>query len=184
VVSAIERVLDEGSLSLEIIINNKTLNNGLNVIQLETAVGAAMKSFEGGIGINVPRSRFLPVKKTSDLLLVMSNLYSLKNGSLVMSPQRMFPTTPLVKLGDNHFAKVKEFLGRFANIPDLIELDHLTVSGDVTFGRGVSLKVGCVLESITFHDELFSGYCNYNSQSRRSNRYSFRCQFRKQNSLR
>jgi UDP-N-acetylglucosamine pyrophosphorylase len=38
--------------------------------------------------------------------------------------------------------QVKEFLSRFANIPDLIELDHLTVSGDVTFGRGVSLKVG------------------------------------------
>jgi UDP-N-acetylglucosamine pyrophosphorylase len=60
----------------------------------------------GIAGINVPRSRFLPVKKTSDLLLVMSNLYSLKNGSLVMSPQRMFPTTPLVKLGDKHFSKV------------------------------------------------------------------------------
>lgn len=139
--AAIERVLAEDSLSLEIIINNKTLNNGLNVIQLETAVGAAMKSFERGIGINVPRSRFLPVKKTQDLLLVMSNLYSLKNGSLVMSPQRMFPTTPLVKLGDYHFGKVKDFLERFATIPDLIELDHLTVSGDVTFGRGVSLKV-------------------------------------------
>ncbi|GLV40548.1 UDP-glucose pyrophosphorylase [Carabus blaptoides fortunei] len=137
---AIDRVLNENKLNLEIIINNKTLGNGLNVIQLETAVGAAMKTFEGGIGINVPRSRFLPVKKTSDLLLVMSNLYSLKNGTLVMSPQRMFPTTPLVKLGENHFSKVKEFLGRFANIPDLIELDHLTVSGDVTFGRGVSLK--------------------------------------------
>ncbi|CAG2056835.1 unnamed protein product [Timema podura] len=125
---------------MEIIVNNKSLPNGLNVIQLETAVGAAMKTFEGGLGINVPRSRFLPVKKTSDLLLVMSNLYSLKNGSLVMSPQRMFPTTPLVKLGDNHFSKVKEFLSRFENIPDLIELDHLTVSGDVTFGRGVALK--------------------------------------------
>nr|QBH73778.1 UTP-glucose-1-phosphate uridylyltransferase 2 [Orthoderella ornata] len=137
---AIERVLDQNSLNLEIIVNNKSLSNGLNVVQLETAVGAAMKSFDGGLGINVPRSRFLPVKKTSDLLLVMSNLYSLQNGTLVMSPQRMFPTTPLVKLGDNHFSKVKEFLARFANIPDLIELDHLTVSGDVTFGRGVSLK--------------------------------------------
>lgn len=40
-------------------------------------------------------------------MLVMSNLYSLDHGSLVMSPQRMFPTTPLVKLGDNHFAKVQ-----------------------------------------------------------------------------
>ncbi|XP_077294229.1 UDP-glucose pyrophosphorylase isoform X2 [Arctopsyche grandis] len=137
---AIQRVLNRGSLDMEIIVNNKHLANGLNIVQLETAVGAAMKVFDGAIGINVPRSRFLPVKKTSDLLLVMSNLYSLSQGSLVMSPQRMFPTTPLVKLGDNHFAKVKEFLGRFANIPDLIELDHLTVSGDVTFGRGVSLK--------------------------------------------
>ena len=37
--------------------------------------------------------------------------------------------------------KVREFLKRFATIPDLLELDHLTVSGDVTFGRHVSLKV-------------------------------------------
>lgn len=138
---AIDRVLEQNCLHLEIIVNNKSLKNGLNIVQLETAVGAAMKSFEGGIGINVPRSRFLPVKKTSDLLLVMSNLYSLNNGSLVMSPQRMFPTTPLIKLGDHHFSRVQEFLQRFANVPDIIELDHLTVSGDVTFGRGVSLKV-------------------------------------------
>ncbi|CAH1163568.1 unnamed protein product [Phaedon cochleariae] len=137
---AIDRVLKEDLLHMEIIINNKTLEKGQNIIQLETAVGAAMKTFEGCIGINVPRSRFLPVKKTSDLFLVMSNLYSLKHGSLKMSPQRMFPTTPLVKLGDNHFSKVKEFLERFANIPDILELDHLTVSGDVTFGRGVSVK--------------------------------------------
>ncbi|KAL5292378.1 UGP2 family protein [Megaselia abdita] len=138
---AIDRVLTDKSLNMEIIVNNKTLENGLRVVQLETAVGAAMKCFHNSIGINVPRSRFLPVKKTSDLLLVMSNLYNMKNGSLVMSPQRMFPTTPLVKLGENHFSKVKEFLGRFANIPDIIELDHLTVSGDVTFGKGVSLRV-------------------------------------------
>lgn len=36
--------------------------------------------------------------------------------------------------------QVEEFLRRFANIPDLLELDHLTVSGDVTFGRDVSLR--------------------------------------------
>ena len=96
--------------------------------------------------------RFLPVKQTSDLLMVMSNLYTLQQGSLVMSPkvkesirisniltgyfQRMFPATPLVKLGDTHFKKVSSFLSRFGSIPDMLELDHLTVSGDVTFGRG------------------------------------------------
>ena len=34
------------------------LDNGLNVYQLETAVGAAMKCFENATGINVPRSRY------------------------------------------------------------------------------------------------------------------------------
>lgn len=48
--SAIERVLERKVLNMEIIVNNKTFANGLNIIQLETAVGAAMKSFEGSIG--------------------------------------------------------------------------------------------------------------------------------------
>ena len=56
-----------------------------------------------------------------------------------MSPERMFQTTPLVKLGDE-FKKVSDFLKRFSSVPDILELDHLTVSGNVTFGRGVSLK--------------------------------------------
>ncbi|XP_051158501.1 UTP--glucose-1-phosphate uridylyltransferase isoform X2 [Leptopilina boulardi] len=138
--TAIDRVLNSTDMNLEIIVNEKTSDTGLNFIQLETAVGAAMKSFGGSLGIRVPRSRFLPVKKTSDLLLVMSNLYALNNGSLVMSPKRMFPTTPFIKLGDNHFSKVHQFLTRFATVPDILELDHLTVSGDVTFGKGVSLR--------------------------------------------
>lgn len=83
----------------------QTLDGGQNIIQLETAVGAAIKSFDNALGINVPRSRFLPVKTTSDLLLVMSNLYSLDAGSLTMSPKREFPTTPHVKLGCS-FTKV------------------------------------------------------------------------------
>lgn len=137
---AMLRIIEEQTMEMEVIVNSKTLDSGLNVIQLETAVGAAMKCFEGACGVNVPRSRFLPVKKTDDLLLVMSNLYNLRNGSLVMSPLRMFPTTPLIKLGPNHFSKVRDFLRRFTTIPDILELDHLTVSGDVTFGKGVSLK--------------------------------------------
>merc|ERR1712223_1156504 len=137
---AIKRIVEEGTLDMEVIVNPKSLDDGVNVIQLETAVGAAMKCFEKGIGINVPRSRFLPVKKSSDLLLIMSNLYSLEKGALTMSPDRMFQTTPLIKLGDQNFKKVNDFLQRFGSIPDILELDHLTVSGDVTFGKGVVLK--------------------------------------------
>lgn len=137
--SAIKRLQEQNAMDLEIIVNPKTLDGGLNVIQLETAVGAAIKCFDNALGINVPRSRFLPVKTTSDLLLVMSNLYSLEAGSLTMSERREFPTTPHVKLGSS-FTKVQEYVTRFESIPDMLELDHLTVSGDVTFGKHVSLK--------------------------------------------
>jgi len=136
----IQELVSMGGIDIEVIVNHKHLDLGLNIIQLETAAGAAMKDFEGAIGINVPRSRFLPVKKTQDLLLVMSNLYSLEKGKLMMNPARAFPTVPLIKLGDTQFAKVRDFLKRFQGIPDILELNHLTVSGDVTFGRGVSLR--------------------------------------------
>ncbi|XP_061626176.1 UTP--glucose-1-phosphate uridylyltransferase-like isoform X1 [Phyllopteryx taeniolatus] len=137
--SAVKRLLDNNAIDLDVIVNRKTLEGGLNVIQLETAVGAAIKSFRNAMGVNVPRSRFLPVKTSADLLLVMSNLYSLDAGSLTMSQKREFPTTPHVKLG-SCFAKVQEFLSRFDSIPDMLELDNLTVAGDVTFGKNVSLK--------------------------------------------
>ncbi|CAF0885737.1 unnamed protein product [Adineta steineri] len=136
---AIKRVVEDKTLHMEIIVNNKTMEKGVNVIQLETASGAAIQSFEGAQGINVPRRRFLPVKTTSDLLLVMSNLFTLNRGNLVMNSQRSFPSVPLVKLGTS-FIKVKDFLSRFQSIPDCLELDSLTVSGDVTFGKGVSLR--------------------------------------------
>jgi UTP--glucose-1-phosphate uridylyltransferase len=140
---ATKELLGQKALKMEIIVNPKHLKindqQGLDILQLETAAGAAIKNYKTACGINVPRSRFLPVKKTQDLLLIMSNLYELENGHLTLSSKRSFPTTPLVKLGTS-FDKVSEFLKRFPGIPDLLELDHVTVSGDVTFGRNVSLK--------------------------------------------
>jgi len=136
---AIKRSVENNDLHMEIINNQKQLDNGSKIIQLEMAIGAAIKCFRNSIGINVPRSRFLPVKSCSDLFLIMSNLYTMENGTLLMNPDRQFLTTPLVQLGD-YFKKVKDFLGRFENIPDILELDHLTVAGNVKFGRNVTLK--------------------------------------------
>merc|ERR1712126_350266 len=139
--NAIKRVVEEKSLDMEVIVNSKVLEgDNKHIVQLETAVGAAMKCFERSKGVRVPRSRFLPVKKTSDLLLIMSNLYTLKNGVITMSPDRIFQSTPLVKLGNENFTKVSEFLRRFEPIPDILHLDHLTVSGNVNFGKNVILK--------------------------------------------
>ncbi|KAF9625331.1 hypothetical protein IFM89_021701 [Coptis chinensis] len=66
---AIKRLVEADALNMEIIPNPKEVD-GVKVLQLETAAGAAIRFFEKAIGINVPRSRFLPVKATSDLLLV------------------------------------------------------------------------------------------------------------------
>ncbi|KAH7339481.1 UTP--glucose-1-phosphate uridylyltransferase [Rhizoctonia solani] len=142
---AIKQWMSEGSLNedhdggLDIIVNPKVADDGQPVIQLETAVGAAIRHFPGACGINVPRSRFLPVKSCSDLLLITSDLYSLEHGKLVMNPNRQFGQTPVVKLGDN-FKKIANFQKRFRTIPNILELDHLTVAGDVWFGRKVTLR--------------------------------------------
>lgn len=90
--------------------------------------------------MNVPRSRFLPVKTCSDLLMVQSNLYFMENGTLVMNPNRSVNMVPLINLGEE-FKKVSDFAKRFASIPDIVDLDQLTVSGDVTFGANVTLRV-------------------------------------------
>ncbi len=35
---------------------------------------------------------------------------------------------------------MSDFLSRFKSPPNILELDHLTVTGDVSFGREVELK--------------------------------------------
>lgn len=95
-------------MELEIIANHKITERGEPVLQLETAAGAAIRHFKNAHGINVPRSRFLPVKSCSDLLLIKSDIYSVEHGELIISPERMFATTPVIKLGD-HFKKVFSF---------------------------------------------------------------------------
>lgn len=137
--SAIKRLVEADALKMEIIPNPKEVD-GIKVLQLETAAGAAIKFFDRAIGANVPRSRFLPVKATSDLLLVQSDLYTLTDeGYVIRNPARSNPSNPSIELGPE-FKKVAIFLGRFKSIPSIIDLDSLKVTGDVWFGSGVTLK--------------------------------------------
>lgn len=104
--NAIKKVTDFEDLELEVIPNPKDMNTGLKVLQLETAVGAAIKYFKSAQGVKVLRSRFLPVKTTNDLFLITSDLYSLEHGTLKSNPNRVFPNAPVIKLGE-HFKKVR-----------------------------------------------------------------------------
>jgi len=141
---AIKRVVEDNELAMEIIPNEKSIpadkkgETDISIIQLETAVGAAIRHFHGAHAVNVPRRRFLPVKTCSDLMLVKSDLYTLKHGQLIIDDARVGPA-PLIKLGSD-FKKVSSFLSRIPNAPKIVELDHLTITGKVNLGRGVILK--------------------------------------------
>ncbi|WBW75557.1 UTP-glucose-1-phosphate uridylyltransferase Fyu1 [Schizosaccharomyces osmophilus] len=139
---SVKRVVQNHELSMEIIPNNKTIKHkgeNINIVQLETAAGAAIRHFKNAHGVNVPRRRFLPVKTCSDLLLVKSDLYSINHGQLDMNPRRFGGSAPLVKLG-THFKKVADFTSHIPSIPKILELDHLTITGNVNIGRNVTLK--------------------------------------------
>lgn len=136
---AIRRLLTQNAFSgMEVIVNPKVIDN-TTVLQLERAAGSAIRFFNNSHGVVVPRSRFLPVKSTSDLLLIQSNLYSLINAFPSLSLSRPFGTIPVINLG-NYFKSISEYEKRFRKIPDILELDHLTISGDVYFGENVTLK--------------------------------------------
>jgi len=142
---ALEALLRErdGVMGLPMIVNEKTVDpsdaSTPPVYQLETAMGAAIGVFRGAQAIRVPRSRFVPVKKTSDLLVLRSDAYVLGEGARIeLAEGRSAP--PLVELDDAHFKLLGDFDDRFpAGPPSLAAADRLTVEGDVTFGRHVTV---------------------------------------------
>ncbi|KFM83184.1 UTP--glucose-1-phosphate uridylyltransferase, partial [Stegodyphus mimosarum] len=140
---SIVKMLQKHDLSLDIIENKKKIMVGekeLEIIQLETASGAAIQYFNQAFAVVVPRSRFLPVKSSSDLFLIKSNVYVLGNGNVTMNPLRPFSFPPRVKFVDDHFKSYRDIEKRFQNMPDCKDLIHLTIAGDVTFGKNVTLK--------------------------------------------
>jgi UTP--glucose-1-phosphate uridylyltransferase len=141
---ALERTLSDrgGVLGLPMIVNRKTVdpNDAASpaVVQLETAMGAAIGVFEGAGALRVPRSRFTPVKTTSDLLVVRSDAYRLGDDWTV-STARDQP--PVVSLDPDYFKLMGDFEPRFPEgPPSLLEAERLTVEGDVTFGRDVTVR--------------------------------------------
>ncbi|KAL3516659.1 hypothetical protein ACH5RR_023561 [Cinchona calisaya] len=97
------------------------------------------KFFDRASALSVPKSRYLPVETTSDLLLYQSDLYIFYDGIPTRNSARANPADPLIELGPE-FAVVSHFHSRFKSMPSIIELDELEVTGDVWFGSGVTLK--------------------------------------------
>lgn len=132
---------DEGVLPLPMIRNNKTVDprdkKSTAVVQLETAMGAAIECFAGAIAIQVPRSRFAPVKTTADLLALRSDAYEvLENGQVrLAAPRDGVP--PVVTLSDEY--KLVDSLDALG-VPSLLACKSLTIQGSIHFESGVKLR--------------------------------------------
>ena len=127
-----------GVLELPLIRNDKTVDpadsSSPKVVQIESAMGAAVAVFEGATAIEVERSRFLPVKTTNDLLVLRSDVYAL-TADYRLEAQA---PAPLVDLDKQYYKLIDGFTERFAaGAPSLRDADSLTVHGDWTFGANV-----------------------------------------------
>jgi UTP--glucose-1-phosphate uridylyltransferase len=134
----------DGVLGLPMIVNRKTVDprdgSSPEVIQLETAMGAAIGVFEGARALRVPRRRFAPVKTTNDLLALRSDAYVLTDDAqITLADDR--DAAPLVELDDRFYKRVGDFDARFpAGAPSLVAGDALAVEGDVLFGSDVVVR--------------------------------------------
>ncbi len=138
-----------GFLDLPLIVNRKTVDpsdpDSEPVYQLESAMGSALGCLGGSQALLVDRARFLPVKNTTDLLLVRSDLYRLTPEPGL---ERGVPgENPLIDLDSHYYAMYDDFEARIPATPSLRQAVSLTVRGDFTFGREVVVQGAVRLES-------------------------------------
>ena len=151
---ALERALEEhdGVLELPLIVNRKTVDprdpDSPAVLQLESAMGAAIGSFPDARLLCVPRTRFVPVKTTDDLLVLRSDVYTVSDDLRVEPTPERAERLPFVELDSRFYKLLDDFEARFPDgPPSLRQADRLVVHGDVTFGPGVVVRGAVEVEA-------------------------------------
>jgi UTP--glucose-1-phosphate uridylyltransferase len=132
---------DQAAPDLPLIVNRKSADprdpESTPVLQLESAMGAAIGSIPGARAVHVPRSRFAPVKTTDDLLVVRSDAYELTSDGQLRPGFDGQP--PVVTLDADYYRLLPDFERRFpAGPPSLRRCRQLEVNGDVSFGANVA----------------------------------------------
>jgi UDP-N-acetylglucosamine pyrophosphorylase len=140
----------DGVLPLPMIVNRKTVDprdkNSTPVIQLEVAMGAAIECFAGAAAIEVPRSRFAPVKTTADLFSLRSDAYEVGHDGRVKLRDVRQGVPPDVVM-DDHYKLVDSIEG--IGMPSLIDCTRLEIQGPVTFADGVVIQGKVRIENPT-----------------------------------
>merc|ERR1712046_131668 len=135
-----------GSLPLPVMVNDKTVDprnkSSTKVIQLETAMGAAISCFQGATALLIPRTRFAPVKKCDDLIALRSDAYVVTEDFRIELAASRGGVPPTVKLDDAYkFCDAMETLIPNGS-PSLIDCKSLKIEGkNMEFaGPGVVCK--------------------------------------------
>merc|ERR1719453_1922029 len=135
---------NDGVLPLPVIKNGKTVDprdkKSTKVLQLETAMGAAIASFPGAAAILIPRTRFAPVKTTNDMLALMSDAYMVTDDFRMVLKAERNGVPPNIKL-DGMYKFVDQLMELVPESPpSLIGCNKLTIEGKVVLAKGVVFK--------------------------------------------
>jgi UTP--glucose-1-phosphate uridylyltransferase len=111
-------------------------------------MGAAIESFPGARILEVPRTRFVPVKTTNDLLVIRSDVYSLREDMVVEPVNERLGRLPYVDLDREIYGLLDRFDAHFpAGPPSLRKAERLVVRGEVSFGADVVVQGTVELEA-------------------------------------
>ncbi|MFP6654346.1 MAG: UTP--glucose-1-phosphate uridylyltransferase, partial [Myxococcota bacterium] len=116
---AVDRKLSKGTIGLEVPImkNLKPVRPDQSssplCIQLETAMGAAIESFDRSEAIVVSRDRFVPVKTTNDLLRLWSDAYQLGEDARMRPADVQTNRIRVIDLDPKYFGTVDDLQARF-----------------------------------------------------------------------
>ena len=135
----------DGILGLPLIRNDKTVDptdpSTPKVIQLESAMGAAIEVFDGARAIAVGRDRFLPVKTTNELMLLRSDVFELGDDGRLCATAAI----PSIDLASRYYKLIDDFESRVKVVPSLRRASSLTVRGDWVFDRSADVVGDLVL---------------------------------------
>jgi UDP-N-acetylglucosamine pyrophosphorylase len=126
-------------IRLPLIKNLKTIDprdkNSTPVLQLETAMGAAIENFDEAGAVVVPRSRFAPVKTTADLFALRSDAYGVTDDwRIALASGRAAP--PTLELDPQYYKLVDQLeYALRGGCPSLKECRKLAVRGPVNFRK-------------------------------------------------
>ena len=134
-----------GVLPLALITNTKTVDPrdaaSPKVIQIESAMGAAIECFAKAGAVVVPRSRFAPVKTTADLLALRSDAYRLTEDYLLVLEESRQGQPPVIDLDSKHYKLLADFEAAFPHgAPSLVNCESLKVTGKKIFPANLVLE--------------------------------------------